>query len=236
MQTMVTPAAGPDGARREVAVLLGYFALYLCYLFAYQESEAVHWLTLVALPLVLIGLLRPRTDTPIRDTLASVGLSTSTWKNGLSWAVPLGILLSLAQLIVSDRSAELLALIRSGDALYLFPVVLLFLLVTAGFTEEVFFRGVIQTRLGMAWESRFWAVLVTSVLFGLYHVPYAYFNPNWGSHGQWDAAIASAMSQGIIGGLILGAVYERAGRNLLASIVVHALINALPAMTMIKFN
>lgn len=233
---MVTPAAGPVGVRREVAFLLGYFALYLCYLFAYQESESVHWLTLVALPLVLIGLLRPRTDSPIRYTLASVGLSTSTWKNGLSWAVPLGIVLSLAQLIVSNRSADFVALIRSGDALYLFPFALVFLLMTAGFTEEFFFRGVIQTRLGIAWRSKARAVLATSVLFGLYHVPYAYFNPNWGSYGQWDAAIISAMSQGIVGGLILGAVYERAGRNLLASIMVHALINALPAMTMIKFN
>jgi membrane protease YdiL (CAAX protease family) len=44
------------------------------------------------------------------------------------------------------------------------------------------------------------------------------------------------MGQGFVGGLILGAVYERTGRNLVASVLVHSLINALPAMTMIKFG
>ncbi|MFQ5529671.1 MAG: hypothetical protein ACE5FP_04915 [Gemmatimonadota bacterium] len=44
------------------------------------------------------------------------------------------------------------------------------------------------------------------------------------------------MGQGVVGGLVLGTVYERAGRNLIASVVVHSLINALPAMTLIKFG
>jgi len=44
------------------------------------------------------------------------------------------------------------------------------------------------------------------------------------------------MGQGIIGGLVLGAVYERSKRNLFASVLVHALINLLPAATMIKFG
>ena len=49
-------------------------------------------------------------------------------------------------------------------------------------------------------------------------------------------AISSAFSQGGIGGLILGAVYVKAKNNLLACIVVHALINTLPGMVMIKFG
>lgn len=226
----------PSAVRIELVVLLAYLAVYLGYLFVHQEDELLHWISLVFVPLFLVHALRRQRGATIRDSLASVGLSSSSWKRGLWWAALLGIGLSAAQLIVSNRSADFLPLITSGRALYLFPIALGFLLVTAGFTEEFFFRGVLQTRLGNMWSSKVGAVLVTSVLFGLYHIPYAYFNPNWPSHGQWSAAIGSAMGQGIVGGLILGAVYERSERNLIASVVVHSLINALPAMTMIKFG
>ena len=224
------------GVRRELVVFLAYFTAYLGYLFLHQENELLHWLSLVLVPLFLVYALRRRQGGTIRDSLASVGLSSDSWKRGLWWAALLGIGLSAAQLVVSNRSAEFLPLIRSGQALYLFPIVLGFLLMTAGFTEEFFFRGVIQTRLGEVWHSRVGAVLVTSILFGMYHIPYAYFSSNWPSHGDWGSAIPSAMGQGILGGLILGAVYERSERNLIASVVVHSLINALPAMTMIKFG
>jgi membrane protease YdiL (CAAX protease family) len=226
----------PSAVRIELAVFLAYFAAYLGYLFLHQENEIFHWLSLVLVPLFLLLALRRQRGSSIRDTLASVGLSSNSWKRGLWWAALLGIGLSAAQLVISNRSADFLPLITSGQALYLFPIALGFLLVTAGFTEEFFFRGVLQTRLGNMWGSKVGAVLATSVLFGLYHIPYAYFNPNWPSHGEWGAAIGSAMGQGIVGGLILGAVYERAERNLIASVVVHSLINALPAMTMIKFG
>lgn len=222
--------------RRQAVVFAAYFFVYLGYLFIHQENEAAHWVSLVILPLMLIHVLGRGEGLRISDSLASAGLSVSTWKQGLWWAALVGIGLSAAQLVVSDRSADFMPLLRSGQAVYLFPLVLLLLLVTAGFTEEFFFRGVIQTRLGNLWRSKTKAVLATSVLFGIYHLPYAYLNPNWSSHGDWGAAIGSAMGQGIVGGLILGGVYERAGRNLLASVLVHSLINALPAMTMIKFG
>ncbi|MDH3297399.1 MAG: CPBP family intramembrane metalloprotease [Gemmatimonadota bacterium] len=233
---MSAPRPNPFAVRNELVVVVAYFFTYLGYLFLHQENEILHWLSLVLVPLLIVHLLQRRRGGTIRGCLGSVGLRSDSWKRGLWWAALLGIGLSAAQLVVSNRSAEFLPLVRSGQALYLFPVALAFLLMTAGFTEEFFFRGVIQTRLGTVWHSRVGAVLVTSVLFGLYHIPYAYFNSNWPSHGDWGSAISSAMGQGIVGGLILGAVYERSDRNLIASVVVHSLINALPAMTMIKFG
>lgn len=233
---MLTPLAKLSRPGGEAGFFLGYFVVYLGYLFIYQESEWAHWLSLVLLPLLFLYLLRKRYDPTVRGTLAAVGLRSDTWKNGLWWAIGLGLALSAAQLAVSDRSAEFMPLLRSGQALYLFPIALALLLLTAGFTEEFFFRGVIQTRLARWWQSKVKAVLATSVLFGMYHIPYAYLNSNWPSHGNWEAAISSAMGQGVVGGLILGTVYERSDRNLLASVLVHALINTLPAMTMIRFG
>jgi membrane protease YdiL (CAAX protease family) len=42
-----------------------------------------------------------------------------------------------------------------------------------------------------------------------------------------------AMSNGILGGVVLGVIYARS-RNLLAVMVTHAFINAFPAMSLLK--
>ncbi len=78
--------------------------------------------------------------------------------------------------------------------------------------------------------------MVTPILFGIYHVPYAYLNPNWPSAGDWGAAWLAALGQGIPGGLILGGMYLWSRQNLFASVVLHSLINAIPGMAMIRFS
>jgi membrane protease YdiL (CAAX protease family) len=44
------------------------------------------------------------------------------------------------------------------------------------------------------------------------------------------------MGNGVPGGLVLGALYVVSRGNLLACVVLHSLINAAPAMTMIHFG
>lgn len=75
--------------------------------------------------------------------------------------------------------------------------------------EEFFFRGILQTRLSQSMHSNLWSAVATAMRLGFYHLPYAYFNSRWPSHGDWGEAIASAFSQGGWGGLILGAVYVK---------------------------
>ncbi len=80
------------------------------------------------------------------------------------------------------------------------------------------------------------AVLIVTVAFGLYHVPYAYLNPNWPTAGDFPAALQMGLVEGGLGGIILGAAYVLWKRNLLACIVLHGMIDAVPIMTMIKFG
>jgi membrane protease YdiL (CAAX protease family) len=108
------------------------------------------------------------------------------------------------------------------------------MLITAGFTEEFFFRGFLQTRFQNAFKSNMISIVLTSLAFGLYHLPYAYLNPRWPSCGNLLDALSLAFSQGVPVGLILGTVYLRTGNNLMASIIVHTMINALPAMLVFK--
>ncbi len=139
---------------------------------------------------------------------------------------------------MTQRSAgpELWELIRTGKALYLFPLAAAFGFLTAGFTEEFFFRGFLQTRVERLTGSPWIAVLLVTVAFGLYHVPFAYLNPNWPTAGDFPAALQLGMVEGGLGGIILGAAYVLWKRNLLACIVLHGMIDAVPIMTMIKFG
>jgi membrane protease YdiL (CAAX protease family) len=223
--------------RKEALFVLAYFALYLGYLFINPENEWMHWITLVAIPFLSLTLWHKRTlGLALNLTLASFGLKKGNLKNGLGWAILLGLAISLLQLFMSRQSDEFWELLRSGKALLYFPLALLLLLLTAGFTEEFFFRGVMQTRLVSLLQSRFWAIIVTSLLFGIYHLPYAYLHPSWPSNGDWGAALTSALGQGIPAGIVLGVLYARTQNNLLACIVLHSFINVLPAMTLIKFS
>jgi membrane protease YdiL (CAAX protease family) len=107
------------------------------------------------------------------------------------------------------------------------------LLGTVATTEEVFFRGIMQTRLAARWRGPFRALLLTTAAFTLYHVPYAYLNPSWPSAGDLPAAARLALANGVIGGLALGFVFRRSGENLIAAIGLHALIDLIPATRLV---
>ncbi|UCC47734.1 MAG: CPBP family intramembrane metalloprotease [Gemmatimonadota bacterium] len=225
--------------KSEAGLALVYFLLYMGYLFLNPESELGHWLTLVALPLALLILYQRRVwdNWSLEKTLTTVGLEKGSLTRGLVWAIPLGLGVSLVlQLLLSNNVDAFRELITSGRFLYLLPLALVLLLLTAGLTEEFFFRGVLQTRLAALLRSNVLAILVVSVLFGLYHLPYAYLNPHWPSAGDLGAAFQAAMVNGMLGGVVLGAVYVFARGNLLAPVIVHALIDLFPAMTQIRFG
>lgn len=231
------PVSEARRRRREGGLLLVYFAAYLGYLFVAVENEIGHWLSLVALPLLLLIVLRrPRGAEERRLLAGSIGFEPGNWGRGLHWAIVLGLALGALQLLVSRHRAGIFDLIASGRAFYLLPLLFGVMLLTAGFTEEFFFRGMLQTRLAVLLHSRVAGVLVTSVAFGLYHWPYAYLVPQWPTHGDLEAAFQEALFVGLVGGVVLGTVYELSRHNVLACAIVHALINAVPGMTQVHFG
>jgi membrane protease YdiL (CAAX protease family) len=230
-----TPRRFPR-SRREAELALGYTALYLGYLFLYPENELAHWLTLVVLPVLGLWLIRSRRRTwrSFRATIGSVGLVPSRLRDGVGTALVVGLAVQILPLLGRPQREALGELVASGRILYLLPLALVFLLLTVAFTEEVFFRGVIQTRLAAWWGSWLWPVLITSVLFSLYHVPYAYLNEHWPSAGNFGHAVGLAFLNGLPGGLILGWVYVRGRGNLLAPMLTHAMIDLIPAMVLLQ--
>jgi len=218
----------PDTQRRETLFVLSYFFAYFAYLFLYREGEILHWVGLVLLPLGLLWLVRR--PARLAELLASVGIARDTLTRGVGWAILIGLLLSALQLSLSRQGRAIAELLLSPRALYLLPLSFGLMCVTAAFTEEFFFRGILQTRLAVLCRSNWLAVAMTSVLFGFYHLPYAYLHPRWPSHGNWGEAFASAFGQAVPMGLILGALFVRSRSNLFACVILHALINTFPAL------
>lgn len=242
--TVNTDSASSDASRwaalpaRSWAMLVApvYFLVYLAYLFQHRESELGHWITLVALPVLLIWAIHRRSDGRFGEALASLGVGNVRWTRGLLVAGVVGVVLGLLQATASRSAPAVQEALRTGRALWLLPLAFLVMLLMAGLTEEVFFRGFLQTRMEGLLRSRVAGLVVTSFLFGVYHLPYAYYNPHWPSAGHWGAAWGAALGQGVPGGLILGTLYLYSKRNLVAPVVLHALIDAFPVMGMLHFG
>lgn len=225
----------PAPSIRESRVALAYVGLYLAYLFITLESELTHWLTLVVIPILLATTFGGWQRSPA-SILKTFGLRRKGAARGVVVAVLLGTVITVLQVTVFGHRHEILSVIQSGRALWLYPVALVMMMVTAGFTEEFFFRGYVQTRLEVLTGSAMSAILIAALIFSLYHLPYALLNPRWPSAGSLPLALGAAFANGLPGGLVLGALYAKSGNNLLPCIVLHSMINAAPAMTLIRFG
>ncbi len=220
-------------------MVLVYFSIFYCYLWLLPgvENEMIHWLTFVLLPLLLMAVflkIYGHAAGPA-TLLALVGLRRGNLSRGLLWAIVLGLLLGSLQIMLSSHKHEIIDALLDGTFFYKLPIAFVAMLLTAGTTEEFFFRGVLQSRLVDSWGRGWLAILVTSVLFGIYHLPYAYLLESWPSHGDFGAAVAEGVIPAIVMGLVLGWLYHKF-RNLLVPIVVHSLFNAFWALNLLKLK
>ena len=224
-----------DDAKREALLLVLYCFAYVAYLGWHPEGEFLHWITLVVIPVILLLLVQRAQGHELnwRDLVRSVGLGQRPSVRGISAALIVGVLVSVLQL--AGRNGEAIReLIRSGRALWLWPLSVVMMIATAAGTEELFFRGMLQKRLGAALHSRALAIGGAAVLFALYHVPYAYGTPGWGVQHDLRGAVRAAAETGLPLGVLLGGVFAAAGEDTTASILAHALVNSLPGMVVIE--
>jgi membrane protease YdiL (CAAX protease family) len=206
-----------------------YFVVLLGYLFLHQEGEWLHWVSLVAVPLV--GLAIVARQRSIRALTRSIGLTGST--RGIGWVAVLGGAFQVLQLLNDRQRAELSDALGSPLGFLLPVAAFLLLIATAATTEEVFFRGILQTRLADRLNSEPLGLALAAAAFALYHLPYAYLHPSWPSFGRFSEACLTAAANGAITGLALGFVFWRSRRNLAAAVCLHALIDLVPATKLV---
>jgi membrane protease YdiL (CAAX protease family) len=172
--------------------------------FSIVINELVIWaLTLALLAIVLFWEKRP---------LLSIGLGRPTWPALRTGAMMTGVLIILA--MAAGGLVQLAGLPVGDDgqtALVMsMPIWLqLIVVLTAGFTEEILFRGYAIERMTELTRSRFLGAIIPILVFGGVHAPF------WGI----GHALVAGMS-----GLWLTLIYLWR-RNLWTNIAAHALLD-----------
>jgi membrane protease YdiL (CAAX protease family) len=109
-------------------------------------------------------------------------------------------------------------------------ITFVFSLLAAGFHEEFFFRAILQTRLAKAFNSEVTGIALSTLLFGVYHLPFRFYKGALA--GDWTFALAICFTETILAAFILGILWART-RNLLAPVLVHTLIDTISGLPMI---
>ncbi len=87
------------------------------------------------------------------------------------------------------------------------------------FTEELFFRGIIQGKLERALgQNKAW--IYSGILFGLAHVSVNFFGTQWYGHGADIGNAIGLLIQQILSGWIYGIIYMKS-RSLVPSFLAH---------------
>lgn len=104
-------------------------------------------------------------------------------------------------------------------------------LLSAGIPEEIFFRGLLQTRLE-AWGGRVAAILLSNTLFTAWHLPTRYLLSRGveGTAGDLSSVLLGTGVPVFIAGLILSLLWDR-HRKLVPLIAAHWGVDTLPAIS-----
>jgi len=101
-----------------------------------------------------------------------------------------------------------------------YPFLLVFTALTAGVTEELVFRGYLQPRLELLFKNPYWAIFISSLIFGLAHIMYG--------------TVKNVIDPFFIG---LGlAIYYWRYRNIKVAMVFHFLWDLLGLLYLIKIG
>ncbi len=102
-----------------------------------------------------------------------------------------------------------------------------FYLLAAGLPEEFVFRVFIQTRLTNLTKSFYVGIMVSSLIFGLFHVPILFLY----THDLVLSVVNSIVFQAVVG-IVLGYLWERT-KNIIEPILFHAAIDAFIVLLLI---
>lgn len=116
-------------------------------------NQLSNWLFLVLAPVALLSAVR---RSGLRSTVLSVGLTGAGAWQGLRLAGIVSLAATPVLYLVGEqqRLGIKMFIDRGLGAVPTFVVALLYALFTAAFVEEVFFRGIVQSRLSMLMGSR----------------------------------------------------------------------------------
>lgn len=222
--------------QREALLVVGYLVFWLILNLAlwprvfsrslWLANGISFWMLLVIVPCLILLSRGYR--------LSDMGLTREHLRGNVRVTLLAGGVTGLVMLLLTPggrflRSGEVPATTLALGLLASLSVAIL----TAGFHEEFFFRAVLQTRLSEALNSRLSGLFLATLIFSLYHLPFTlYVGNTWPSAGRIGYALALTFTEPVLGGLIMGVLWLRT-RNLVAPVIIHALVLAISGLPMI---
>jgi membrane protease YdiL (CAAX protease family) len=213
--------------------IIGYFfvALIIRQLMIWQFYNPWEKLPLVFLVILQVVLVE-------RTKLDSIGLDG--WNNhNIHLAILLGgvefLFVTVATIVIYTVSygSEILGGMQVCGSCQLYWISFPYQFLAVGFAEELFFRGFVYTKVRIFFSrehpdrtSFIYALIITNVLFGLFHVPW--YVGNWLA-GDFSFDVIGCIQRIIVTGLMgvyLTYLYEKTG-NLAAPMLVHGFSNSI---------
>lgn len=186
-------------------------------------NEMTNWLFLVLFPLLLITGIRKEN---IRGCLKAIGLKRLDMQTGIRLLLVCVIYAGIIFFAFSSGNETAAVLTGIPKIFAKFPYYFGLMVLTAAFTEEFFFRGIVQRCIYDTVKRPCTAILLASILFGLYHFPFAFYL--WeGTAGSVMDSLKAVLAEQAVCGFAYGLIYYKSRQNLWSSIFLHAFSNAL---------
>jgi membrane protease YdiL (CAAX protease family) len=222
-----------QGRKKEVLLSLGYILLWLVVFMVFGKYLLANkflsvgigfWGLLVVLP--LLYLLKKGYG------LSDFGLTKKHFLKNVKVSLLACVVVGGLLLLITPGGKFILSSSLSFEKLIIsFVISFGYSLVFAAFFEEFFFRGILQTRLTQYFNSGIKGILITSIIFGLYHLPFQYYNVG-AENADLVHSFSNVLKEHMISAPIFGILWYRT-RSLMAPITLHALIDAISLLPQI---
>jgi len=220
-----------EGSKTEIIFSLSWYLLYLALTMISNAfhiniiNEVTNWLFLVLIPLLILAVLKKgKFKEVFQETLREIGLKRIDKKTGFRTLLVCMLYMGILVLVFS-LGDEKLVITNIPKMFVRLPIFMCLMLLTAGFTEEFFFRGIVQRCMANSLKQPYIAIVFTSILFGIYHFPFAYYL--WEqTAGSVVNSLKAILVEQAVTGCALGLMYYKSSNNLWSSAVLHAFVNA----------
>lgn len=229
--------------KKELVIALLLYVLYLSFdFFTTQNGIKIlgDFQVLMALfiaPLLILIFTKDK-NLRVKDIINSVGITIKESK----YAIKIGGVASFIMIpfiIFSSNYNQRVITFNifknPFNGLIYFLISFVFAFLIMGLPEEFFFRGFFQSRLSKVIKSEWISILITSFLFGFYHLPNLFLNNSSLTHGNIITSIIIALTEQGFVGILFGIIWAKT-HNLSACIFLHSFIDAFYILSVLKIG
>lgn len=216
--------------KRDIYIFGLYFIVYYVFMiinirYSFIPTDYINFVLLLFIPCFVARVLGYK--------FADLGFTGKNIRKALILSViSLGVItmfissITFKQYIIDNKTG-----ITSAIVVYIIAFVMTFIL--AGIPEEFFFRVILQTRIEKLFNNAIDGIIISSIIFAIYHIPYRLLQNNSLTYGSLTNTIFSIVTQQFLIGLFLSIVWRKT-RNIYGIAIIHSCYNAYFLMSTIK--